>query len=952
MIFPMRLRLLVGAALMPLGMASMAQAEALDVAPSAAATAAAFDGVIGRVVSAEGTPLPGAEITIQGTTRRAVSNTQGEFTLPGLSGQADLTIRYMGLPSRTETVTVAPGQMTAITVTLGGEVSTLDDIVVRGVITDGIARSLNQQKNADGTINVLSADAIGRYPDPNVAESLQRIQGIAIQRDQGEGRYINVRGAPAAFTAVSVDGVTVPSVDPGTRAVDLDTLPSDIVSNVEVSKTLLPAQDADSIAGAVNIKTRSPFDSRRLSLSGYGGFSHNDYGGQDVRGGLTASNVFGPDEKFGALLSYSYSQTSRRPDNVESGWTKMTTPDGQDIFALEESLFKDYDTERTRQALTGGLEFRPNDTTRLWLRGSYAKFEDDEYRNQLLLTYDEDNLVAGSTSQRATFDEVTVERQLRHRTQVNEITTLTAGGEHVFGNGAIFDASLSWATTEQTYPNRNELLFRSKAEPSITYDFSGDHYQPTYSLFTSNEHMDRSPYGFRETVFRSNTTEQEELSAQANLELPATLAGQAVTWKFGGKFRTRDVVADEERYRTRDQADAPSQSYAELVTEDMSINYDYQLGHKFNSNLVDQYLNSARANGLAERRMPDSILADYTAQEDITAAYAQAKMDVGHTTIIAGLRIENTQFDGSANTFRLDTDEATGDETEIFGTANVSRDDTDFFPNLTVRHAFSDNLVGRFALTRSINRPEFSELVPRREEEAEGTRIKYAIGNPELEATLSNNLDVGLEYYFANLGVVSANAFYKDLSDYRYTLNYEDQVTVDGVVYDAEFETPINAPEGHLMGLEVNWQQKFDFLPGWASNFGLFANYTWTDAEIKTGQSYGGRDTFQLPGQSESNYNLALFYEHAGLSARLSYTKRGDYLEAINADDADFDLFVEGREQLDFTASYDFGNGVEVFGEAKNLTDSPGVKYYGSRMRTYEYEKFGYNLFMGVRFKY
>jgi TonB-dependent receptor len=683
MTFPMRLRLLVGAALMPLGMASVAHAEAardtLDALPASAALAPAFDGVFGRIVSAEGTPLPGAEIVVQGTNQRAVSNTQGEFTLPGLSGQAALNVRYMGLPSRTETVTVVPGQMTSVTITLGGDVSTLDDIIVRGVITDGVARSLNQQKNADGTVNVLSADAIGRYPDPNVAESLQRVQGIAIQRDQGEGRYINVRGAPAAFTAVSVDGVTVPSVDPGTRAVDLDTLPSDIVSNVEVSKTLLPSQDADSIAGSVNIKTRSPFDSRRLSLSGYAGMSHNDYGGEDVRGGITASNVLGADERFGALLSYSYSQTSRRPDNVESGWTKMETPDGQEIFALEESLFKDYDTERTRQAVTGGLEFRPNDTTRMWLRGSYAKFKDDEYRNQLLLTYDEDNLVAGSTSQRATFDEVTVERQLRHRTQVNEITTLTAGAEHVFGNGAILDGSLSWATTEQTYPNRNELLFRSSADPTITYDFTGDHYEPTYSLFTSNEHMDRSQYGFRETVFRSNTTEQEEFTAQANLELPASFGDQALTWKFGGKFRTRDVVADEERYRTRNSAHAPTQSYGDLLTDRESVNYDYILGHKFNNDLVDQYLNSARADGLAERRMPDSILADYTAQEDITSAYAQAKMDIGATTIIAGLRVENTGFDGSANTFRLDIDEATGDETEIFGTANVSRDDTEFW---------------------------------------------------------------------------------------------------------------------------------------------------------------------------------------------------------------------------------------------------------------------------------
>ena len=941
----MRLRLLVGTALIPLGMASMAQAETVDAASGVAVAAIAYDGVYGRVVSAEGVPLAGAEVVVQGTSRRAVSNSQGEFTLPGLSGTVTLNVRYMGLPPRHETVTIAPGGMTSVAVTLGADVSTLDDIIVRGVITDGIARSLNQQKNADGTVNVLSADAIGRYPDPNVAESLQRVQGIAIQRDQGEGRYINVRGAPAAFTAVSVDGVSVPSVDPGTRAVDLDTLPSDIVANVEVSKSLLPSQDADSIAGSVNIKTRSPFDSRGLALSGYAGLSHNDYGGQDVRGGITASTLLGADERLGALLSYSYSQTSRRPDNVESGWTKMETPDGQEIFALEESLYKDYDTERTRQAVTGGLEFRPNDATRLWAHGSFAKFKDDEYRNQLLLTYDEDNLRNGSTSQSATFDEVTVERQLRHRTQINEIATLTAGAEHIFGNGAVLDASLSWASTEQSYPNRSELLFRSKLKPSITYDFSGDHYQPTYSIFTSNEHMDRSQYAFREIAFRSNTTEQEEVSAQLNLELPSRFGDQDVTWKFGAKYRTRDVVADEERLRTRRAGDGPSLTYGELLSDKQSINYDYLLGHKFNNDLVDQYLDGTRSK--ADRRMPDSVVADYEAQEDILAGYAQARMDIGATTLIAGLRVENTKFEGSAPSLIID---AEGDE--VYSLARVDRDDTEVFPNLTVRHSFSDNLVGRFALTRSINRPEFNQLVPRRIEETDGRQISYEIGNPDLKPTLSNNLDLGLEYYFEGLGVASVNGFYKDLSDYRYTLVYGDEVTIDGSVYDAEFETPINAPKGHLMGIELNWQQKFDFLPGWASNFGIFANYTWTDAEIETAQSYGGRNSFDLPGQSVSNYNLALFYENAGLSARLSYTKRGDYLEEINADDADFDLFVEGREQLDFTASYDFGNGVEVFGEAKNLTDSPGVKYYGSRERTYEYEKFGYNVFMGVRFKY
>lgn len=432
----MKLRLLLSTAILPLTFAVAAQAA--DVAPSAVVEPAG-DGVIGRVVNAEGAPLPGAEIVERGTGRRVVSNTQGEFILTGVSGQVELDVRYIGLPSTSQTVMATPGRLTSVTVTMGGgDVTTVADVVVTGVITDGIARSLNQQKNADGTINVLSSDAIGRYPDPNVAESLQRVPGIAIQRDQGEGRYINVRGAPSAFTAVSVDGVTVPAVDPGTRAVDLDTLPSDIVSNIEVSKTLLPSQDADSIAGAVNIKTRSPFDTRRLAVSGYAGGSYNDYGGNDTRAGATVSNVFGASQTFGALLSLSYSETNRRPENIENAWVE-----GGSSYVIEETLFKQYETQRTRQALTGALEWRPSDQTRLYARGSYADFEDDEYRNTLILGYGDGALQAGATDTTATYTGARIYRGLRHRTQNNEITTLVLGGEHSFDNGMVWDADLS-----------------------------------------------------------------------------------------------------------------------------------------------------------------------------------------------------------------------------------------------------------------------------------------------------------------------------------------------------------------------------------------------------------------------------------------------------------------------------------------------------------------------------
>lgn len=948
----MKFHLLAGASLASLAAVTAAlPAHAYEASALAASVAVAGEVVHGRVTNAAGDALPGAEVIVRATGQRAVTNTQGEFDLVLPTGTAVLDVRYIGQPSATQTVSVVQGG-TEVSIMLGaGEAATVSDVIVTGVITDGVARSLNQQKNADGTVNVLSADAIGRYPDPNVAESLQRVQGIAIQRDQGEGRYINVRGAPSAFTAVSVDGVAVPAVSPTTRAVDLDTLPSDIVSSVEVSKTLTPAQDADSIAGAVNIKTRSPFDKRRLALSGYAGSSYNDYGGSDTRGGLTASNVFGPNQTFGALVSLSYSETNRRPDNVENAWIfddRATVGSGASAkpnpafnhYVLEETLFKDYETQRTRKAVTGALEWRPGDAIRTWVRGSFAEFNDNEYRDTLRFTYSDGTASGTVTDQAATYTGARIYKALRHREQNNQITTLNAGGEYTFSNGAVLDATLAWAHSEQTYPHRDELVYRSNLGQTLNYDTT-DHYQPTYSAFASTYYLTPSNYTFRENTFRANTTDQEDVSFKTNYETPAVISGREVTLKFGGKYSSRDVDADEERYRDRT---ANPGALASLLSDRSSENYDYNLGVKFDHGLTADYLDGTRAisTNAAARRMPQSVSADYTAKEDILGGYGQVRFDLDATSVLIGLRVEQTRFEGSAIQVS-----AAG----VMTPANIDSDETHFFPNLTLRHTFSENLVGRFALTRAISRADYADIVPRVTETTESGRTTVSKGNPDLKPALSNNFDAGLEYYLRPLGVISANAFYKDLSNYRFTLVTPNVPYVTPTTTIAEVTEARNAPDGHLAGIEFNWQQTFDFLPAWASGFGVFANYTLTDAEIKTSRAFAGRDTFTLPGQSDETYNAALFYENYGLSARLSYTHRGDFLEAINATTPGLDLFVEGRGQLDFTTSYDFGNGVELFGEAKNLTDSAGVRYYGSRERTYEYEKFGYNIFVGVRFK-
>jgi TonB-dependent receptor len=816
------------------------------------------------------------------------------------------------------------------------DAASLDEIVVTA-IRDAAARAAKQQRESKGVTTVVSADTIGRFPDPNIAEALQRAPGVAIQRDQGEGRYVNVRGGPAEFSAVSIDGVSLPAPDPTTRAIDLDTIPSDVVRQLEIVKTLRPDQDADSITGAIDIKTQSAFDHDGFQLRATAGGSYNDFGGtSDVRGSLSVSNLLGADRTIGVLMTASYSETERQVDNIETAWTRLARPDGGQVFAPIENLFKDYDTNRERLAFTGAADWRPGSGNRLYLRGTWSRYTDDEFRNRLSILWTEGTLQPGSTNAAATFANTRIEKQVRHRIQRNVISTVEGGGEHELGDWTL-DWSASLASSEQTYPRRDELLFRSSLRPRLSYDYGSNSLEPAISLFNTNEHLNIGAYAFRENAYRSNTTEEDVTALSANLARPVAIGGSAGTFKAGLKYSSGERTADEERFRNRAAGAAPTTPLAQLLSSEPSRNYGYLLGSKFAEGSVDAYFDATK--GASPRRVEQSTVADYAVDETVLAGYAMWDLDFGRLNVLAGLRAERTETDGTANVFNV--------ATNAIAVRRDERTYTDVFPGITLRYEFSDQLIGRAALTRGMVRPNFEDIVPRAVESQEGTQLVVTQGNPDLEPTLSNNLDLSLEYYFEPIGIVSAGLFYKDLSDYAYTL----RGTGSYLNQSAVLVRPDNAPEGSLTGAELAWQQQFTQLPGLLSGFGVFANFTWVDAEIDLGRSYAGRSKFPLPGQSETTLNLALFYEKGPFSARLSYTDRGDYLNEINAEDGALDLYWEGRDQLDLTASWQFSKAFEAFVEAKNLTNTAGVRYYGDRSRVYEYEKFGYTVFVGGRLK-
>jgi TonB-dependent receptor len=932
-----------------IGASALAIFTALAAAPAMAVnvnanTASASQSVItGRVTDQNGASLPGARVIVLETGAETATDRQGRYVLPWTaSGQATLEIHYLGLPAATRVVDARAGGATVADIVVA-PATDVAELVIVGSISDGVARALNQQRTADNTTNVVSSDSIGRFPDTNIAEALQRVPGIGVERDQGEGNFVSLRGAPAAFTSITVDGVSLPSSSPDTRAVDLGALPADVVSALEISKTLLPHQEADSIAGSINLVTRSPFDNPRLRISGNAGMGYNELGStNDERASLIVSNVFGPEAQFGALLSASYAQTDRRVDNIESVWDVIEDADGNEILGVPEQEFKDYNTRRERLSMTGALEYRPNALNRFYLRGAWARRTDDEFRNLLAIVYEDGDIQPGATERSASFSGARFAREFRHRVVRDENLTISAGGEHEF-DGFRLDYVLSVANSEQTYPNRQQLLFRSGASYDLSYDFSGDFDNPALSLFTSQEHLNPANYSFREHVNRWQTTTQDETAFAANVTIPGMLFNQPAEWQFGGRIRQRDIESDEESYRARGGGVAPSRSFADLLSNEPSRNFDYNLGFKYDSGLVLDYFRDQgpRTIDPAYRRISNSTTTDYTAEERIYAAYGMTRIQFDRANLIVGLRVEQTEFEGAAPEFNEDT--------ETFTINSTSRSYTEVFPNVTLRYAFSDNLIGRAAITRGIARPRYRDNVPRLSESGDrglGETVNLSRGNPDLNPTLSNNFDASLEYYFEPLGIVSAGVFYRDLQDYVFEL------TSDGTYagLPARITQPENAPDGHIAGIEFNYQQQFTFLPGWMSGFGVAANYTWTEAEMTLPFAAPGRGTkVGLPNQSDSTVNLSVFYETSRFNARLAWTDRDDFIQEFNYDDPRLDTYWEGRSQLDFTADMDVTEQVNLYFEAKNLTDSEGVRYAGDRSRPTERERFGRLLFAGVR---
>lgn len=903
--------------------------------------------IVGRVTdSTETRSLQAVEIELVELQRTATTNRDGSFHFNAVpAGTYTLIARYTSAEPTTQKVTVPASGEVRADLRVGAELA--DAILVVGQRAN-LASSLSRQRAAEGVTSVLSRDAIGQFPDQNVAEAIRRAPGINVLNDQGEGRFVSVRGLSPDLNSTSINGNRVMATGGGDRAAALDVIPSELVEAITIKKSLTPDMDGDALGGSIEIETTTAFSRNKpyLGISLEGSYS-------DLRDAVSPKGgidfTLPVSDSFGIAGGLSYSKRRFSSDNIEAA--DWNVADDGTVYA-ETLEYRDYDVTRERLGASLSFDLRASDTTELYVRGLYSKFDDTEARRRLVFKMDE--APESGTDTTATFNSadgrIEVRRDLKDRGEWQEIKTVSVGGKTELENWKfVYDAAWSQAAQSEANsvdPIRFRQRFTGEGALGVTFDYS-DPSISTYAInFGEARFNDASRYSM--TLLERTTSERardEEFSFRGDITRSIPLTNGDIEIQAGTKIRLRD----------KSQAfgiDIFDGYDGDLTLADMLGKQSYGLADMGPVPSIGALHSFLDANGYTnfERNALESDFAsameDYSAKEDIYAGYLLGRYSDAKLRVVGGVRMEHTENQFAANRGDVNYD----DETLTITPVAFSRSYTDWLPSLNLRFEPQRDLVLRAAGYKSVVRPKISSVVPRFivEENEDGDR-QGEFGNPDLQPYSAWNFDASAEFYFARDAAISFGAFYKSIDNFIVVGEYDD-VTFNGITVD-EGVIPMNGEKATVKGLEFSYQQAYTFLPapfdGLLTNF----NYTFTDAEgqLANGELTDGR-YIPLPSSSKHTFNAVLGYEKGPLSLRAAGAYRSGYLDEIGGE-ADEDRYVANHFQLDLTAKYRLNDNFQLIAEWVNVLDEPYNAYQNGPVRRnlIQYEEYGSTVKFGVR---
>jgi TonB-dependent receptor len=819
------------------------------------------------------------------------------------------------------------------------------DIVVTGTRAQQI-EAIDAKRQALGIVEVAAADEIGQLPDKNVAEVIERLPGVGVQYDQGEGRYVSVRGIPSDLNNYTINGFEIGNPDGSSRRLPLDVVSGQLLNRVEVSKAKTSDQDGQGIGATINLVPQTAFDFDEdlvIAATGQVGFQQlNDK--KPLKGDVMFGGRFGSAQQFGLLIGGSYSnRTFRSAGFFPDDWapSARAARGGLPINIK----FTDYELERERIGAVASLDWRPDDTTEIYLRGLYSKFTEDEYRQRYRLDFSNatpdvllgnGRLIINADGVTGSSTQTDQRQDLRLEYKEKSVLSLSAGGRFALGDATTLELGASRVHNEVIEPNR-VWTFRDAPGP-VTFDFSDKLYtaQATTPLGTN--------IGFRQYTEQDENGEEDIWSGR--LDLKHELAGMAGSWlRAGVKLRMTDKAFDVENSLWDRASAASGQRFTlgglNLAGPDVLVRVGrgYTITPSLSEDALiaftDANLSGPRFVLNAATTLRNGTLSDFSVDEDVYAGYAMANLDFGVLALTAGLRFERTEL--AIDGFRL------LGTTVVPATGETSYDN--WLPSVVARIEPADNFVARLAYYRALGRPQYNQLSPGGTITVEAGEAFVSSGNPGLKPFSADSFDASFEWYFAQGGLLSLGAFAKKIKNPLFTaVTTQENVTIGGVTYSrVRFSTPQNGGKADVIGLELNYQQQFTSLPGLLSGLGVGANLTLTDSNL---------DGNPFPEQSKLLWGAQLFYQKGIVDATIAYHHTGRALLALGGTRNE-DQFNDDLRRLDAKLTLNLTDNISVFGEAQNLTDEPTRQYQaGNRDWVIQNERYGRAYALGASLRW
>ena len=891
--------------------------------------------VRGRIVDGSKQILPGASIYIDKLHTGVTSDINGFYTLPNLDpGTYTLKVSYVGYDPVLINITIPEGKTLEKDVVMKEGVE-LQEVVIGGAL-QGQNRAINAQKSNLGITNIVSADQVGKFPDSNIGDALKRISGINVQYDQGEARFGQVRGTSADLSSVTINGNRVPSAEGDTRNVQLDLIPADMVQTIEVNKVITPDMDADAIGGSINLVTKNSPYKRIISATAGSGWNKVSEKAQTNLGFTYGDKFF--NDKLGLIVSASYQYAPSGSDNTEFEW-KQT--DAGELY-LKNYEIRQYYVTRERQSYSAALNWDITSNHKLFFKGIFNNRDDWENRYRTTLKDLNKKSVDNTADVRIQTKGGTPDNK-NARLEQQRTMDFTLGGEHLLGKVSV-DWNVSYAKASEERPNERYIdyvLKKQKFTPDLS-DLRKPYYSPQsgYSMTLDNT------FSLKEVTEEQEDIQEKDFKLNLNLELPLRKGEFGNKLKFGGKLvaKSKDKEKDHYGYEPLNEDGFDSSSFTNIVSQNRD---GFMPGDKYKAGsfISKDYLGNLDLNNSSlfkKTQALEEIAVSFNAKETVTAGYLRFDQNLGKKwKMMAGVRLENTHIKYSGMNYDANKDELTH-------TAESKKSYLNVLPSLLVKYDANDELKVRASFTNTISRPKYSALIPNVNITKDD---EISMGNPDLDATISYNLDLSADYYFKSIGLVSAGVFYKRINDFIVDQRISDYV-YNGETYQ-KFTQPKNAGNADLLGVELGYQRDFGFIAPALKHFGFYGNYTYTYTRVSD-FNFEGRENesgLRLPGSPKNTANASLYYERSGLNVRLSYNYASAFIDEMGKTKFE-DRYYDAVNYLDLNASYTFAKHYTFYVEANNLLNQPLRYYQGSKDLTAQVEYYGVKMNAGFKINF